>query len=299
MSLMKYKIKCVILGSPEDIKTRLLRAICNSYFQRCYKNIIGVDIGITQLIVNKIPIILSFWDCLCENRINYFRSGFYKGSDVVIICYDSNTMDNVEIYFNEYCKINGEKLPILYIYVKQNEYDSKNLLEAEKNGIELQNLDEALNWLAQTIINPKQVKRVGYLEIMAEILPEVMPDISFEVSHPEILAPILENMGFEVLDQQVVNILKDKALFSVNLFDASVNIYPLLCDVCKRNCKREKNICIILNTTGWTTFSDLSQKDLLILSKIYALANLPYESLPNSIKNQITNILFCKKFRKK
>ena len=101
------------------------------------------------------------------------------------------------------------------------------------------------------------------------------------------------------MDEKTVHLLKAKALFTVNLVDANVKVYPLICDICKKDCKREKNICIVLDTRGWSTISDLSQKDLLILSKIYALANLPYEELPLGVKNQIKNILYCPKFRKK
>ena len=301
MSSIMYKVKCVILGSPEDIKTRLLRNISTSHFQRCYKAIVGVDIGIIQLIVNNIPVMLSLWDCLCQKRTNFFRTGFYKGSDGAIFCYNSNTIDSIKFYINEFKKSCEKKLPLLYIYIKQNENDLIKLPKNEKNGKKFQHLDEALNWLAQIMIEPDPESESAYIELLADVLPEIIipPDVSSEVSHPDILTPILESMGFKVSEQKVVNILTDKALFSINLLDTNVNVYPLICDICKRDCKREKNICIVLNTRGWTTISDLSQKDLLVLSKIFSLANLPYKDLPIGIKNQIKNVLFCPKFRKK
>jgi len=124
-------------------------------------------------------------------------------------------------------------------------------------------------------------------------------EATFVRAIPKINGNNLENMGFKVLNKENVNILRENALFSVNLINANVKIYPLICDECKKDCKEERDICIVLSTKGWSTFSSLNQKDLLILSKIYALANLPYEELPIGIKNQIKNILFCPKFSKK
>ncbi len=294
-------MKSVIIGENEEYKSRLFRVVSASHFQRTYKNIVGVDIGVTHISVNNMNITLALWDCLCRGRSNIFRTGFYKGSDGAILCYDANSVANIKMYINEFQEFSRKNLPILLIYIKRNEQDSFFLPTNENNIIKLQDLEEALNWFAKNMVDSNRKFEVGYLELLGDSLPEIItpPDISYEVSHPEVLSSIIKSMGFKVLDEEKVHILKEKALFSVNLINANVKIYPLICEECRRNCKKEKNICIVLSTKGWSSFSSLSQKDLLILSKIYALANLPYEEFPIGIKNQINNILYCSKFRKK
>ncbi|MFX1451196.1 MAG: hypothetical protein ACFFCM_10165 [Promethearchaeota archaeon] len=301
MVIKNYKLKSIILGNNEELKTRLFRTISQSYFERIYKNIVGVDIGVAEIAVNDMIISLCLWDCLCQNRTDFLRIGFYKGSDGAIFCYDSNFIENITIHINEFQKFNKKSLPILFVYMKQNEKDPCFLPINEKNILKFQGLDEALNWFIKVMLNGSKGYKIGYLGLLRDSLPEVtiLPEISSQVSHPEILSPVLENMGFKVLNKENVNILKENALFSVNLVNANVKIYPLICDECKRDCKKERDICIVLSTKGWSTFPSLNQKDLLILSKIYALANLQYEELPKGIKNQIKNILFCPKFSKK
>ncbi|MFX0132653.1 MAG: hypothetical protein ACFFDN_03300 [Candidatus Hodarchaeota archaeon] len=301
MNFSNFKVKSVIIGENEEYKSRLFRVVSQTHFQRTYKNIVGVDIGVTQISVNNMNITLALWDCMCQGRSLFFRTGFYKGSDGAILCYDSNSFENTKTYINEFQEFNRKNLPILFIYIKRNERDSFIFPINEKNILKFQNLEEALNWFAKVMVNPNKGKMIGYLGLLIDSLPEVItpPDISFEVSHPNILGSILRNMGFKVLDEENVEILKEKALFSVNLINANVKIYPLICEECKRNCKKEKKICIVLSTKGWSSFSSLSQKDLLILSKIYALANLSYEEFPIGIKNQINNILSCPRFRKR
>lgn len=303
MSSSIFKIKSVILGGPEGFKTRLLRNISDSHFERCYKNVVGVDIGVAKLKVNNKEIILSLWDCLCQNETNPLRTGFYKGSDGAIVCFDSRTLDEMDEYLNEFHKFSKRKVPILYIHIHENEECSQNFILKEQNIIKFINIHDALNWFAQKMLNVDDNCQTGYLEIRIDELSEVTfpPDIAFDITHPEKLVPILMEMGFIISDDNIVHILNERALFSVNLLDASVKINPLMCDACKRRCKREKNICIILNSKGWASIPDLSQKDLLILSKIYALANMSYKdkNFPKDVKNQIMQVLRCSKFSKK
>ncbi|NVM03338.1 MAG: hypothetical protein HWN67_13440 [Candidatus Helarchaeota archaeon] len=301
MNFSNFKVKSVIIGENEEYKSRLFRVVSQSHFQRTYKNIVGVDIGVTQVLVNNMNITLALWDCLCRGRPNLYRTGFYKGSDGAILCYDSNSVENTKMYINEFQEFSRKDLPILFIYIKRNEQDSFRLPINKENVLKFQHLEEALNWFAKVMVDPNKRNDIGYLALLRDSLPEITtpPDISYDVSHPDVLSSILKGMGFKVLDEQKINIIKENALFSVNLINANVKIYPLICDECKRRCKEEKNICIVLSTKGWSSHSTLSQKDLLILSKIYALANLPYEEFPLGIKNQINNIIFCPKFRKK
>ncbi|MHA1377240.1 MAG: hypothetical protein ACTSRG_02550 [Candidatus Helarchaeota archaeon] len=303
MSSSVFKIKSVILGGPEGFKTRLLRNISESHFQRCYKNAVGVDIGVKKLMVNNKNIILSLWDCLCQQRAKILRMGFYKGSDGAIICFDSSTLNDIKAYLKELHQSSKRKLPILYVYIKEGEQISRNFIKEDRNVIRFVNIHEALSWFAQNMVNYQDINETGYLEINLHDLAEVSfpPDISFDISHPEKLKPIIKKMGFLVSDDEFVYILKEKSLFSVNLLNASVKMYPLICESCKNQCKKEKNICIILDSKGWSSIPDLSQKDLLILSKIYALANISYEdeNFPKNIRNQIKKVLVCSKFTKK
>ncbi len=301
-----YKVKSVILGSPENLKTRLLRNISSSYFQRCYKNIVGVDIGVTEVRTNNSTIILSFWDCLCASRTDFFRNGFYKGSEGAIICYNSKNNQMAERFIDEFREYSNKKLPILHIFIKEEE-QARDHLNIEKNSLIFNDLNDAIDWLARTMIHYHEGELNGYLEISTSDLPEIIlpPDVSHDVSHPKILSSILEGMGFIVSNQNCVNILKENALFSVNLIDASIIVYPLICDSCKNDSckddwKKEKNLCIVLNSRGWSTMPDLSQKDLLILSKIYALANFSFkdDEFPAEIKDQIEKVISCSKFKK-
>ncbi|MHC1591175.1 MAG: hypothetical protein ACXQS8_03750, partial [Candidatus Helarchaeales archaeon] len=190
-------------------------------------------------------------------------------------------------------------LPTLDVYV----YDNDEKLERMRKIRQIEpfvNEDEILIWMIDKVM--QKVAKNDHRSILISSRefpePEYIPDISSEVSHPEQLKPILEELGFKVFNDSEVRIMTDLALYSINLETADIFVTPLKCDACAKDCKKREMqyLCIISAGVGWTNITSLSQKDFLILSKIYALANLPYEKLPADVRSQLDRILFCKEF---
>ena len=54
-------------------------------------------------------------------------------------------------------------------------------------------------------------------------------------------------------------------------------------------------ICITNATKGWSNIKGLSQKELLVLSKILILIDANKDNIPESILDQINKISYCSK----
>lgn len=101
----------------------------------------------------------------------------------------------------------------------------------------------------------------------------------------ELYYEIIESMGAEIDEEHLLAIVEnDIGRFKISLRTGSVMFIPKECFDCKNPCYSfTQSLCIVERSVGWSS-EDLSKKQLLILSKIYALKN---EVLPKHVWNQM------------
>ncbi|MHA1403265.1 MAG: hypothetical protein ACTSSI_05840 [Candidatus Helarchaeota archaeon] len=191
-------------------------------------------------------------------------------------------------------------MPILNIFISEGE-TFENAIGKLKNPEMYENNNDVLEWIADQVMEKSESSAERNIVIPVSELPEPIfyPDISLMESHPDQLKPILELIGFKTTEENEVRIMTRQALFSISLETADVFVTPLICEYCSKKCKKKSSqyLCIVPAGIGWTNIAQLSQKDFLILSKIYALSSPSLEDLPKDVLSQLKHLLTCKNFQ--
>ncbi len=103
----------------------------------------------------------------------------------------------------------------------------------------------------------------------------------------------------DFVEQTRAKVKKDKILFFINEGEIEINIKsgkvefsPLICSICRENCIRKSNLCIVGITQGWST-KELGERALLTLAKIEALLK---REIPEHVERQIKYASSCSSF---
>ena len=87
--MSSYKLKVLLTGAETVSKTRLIHKFIKNRFQANYKLTVGVDILTKDVEFRQGEIAtLSIWDIGDQQRFNFIRSTFYKGSAGALFVFD-------------------------------------------------------------------------------------------------------------------------------------------------------------------------------------------------------------------
>jgi GTPase SAR1 family protein len=310
-----FLFKVILVGEEEPTKTGLLWAFTGT--ENCdtlpdYKRTIGVNFGITSVFLNENVIKLQIWDILCNSRVKSLRPFYFKGASGCILVI--RNIQEARSYLEEIQNCCHKIIPILFVYINDepipaqlDEYLSKLNIEPVTNGF------QGIEWLAEAMLSSRKNNEINHaaiyhvgnneiqnvletlrqsqLRIEKDRLETIRKQRSIQI---ELLKDYLNEMGLSV-DHDSIQILRSEALFTVNILDGNVSVFPLKCDQCQKYqkaCKKEWHLCIVKDSDGWS--NDLDSDSLLILSKIYAFLS---NKLPTHVLNQINNILRCPDYR--
>lgn len=81
-------VKIVFLGDGSVGKTALVRRFCENRFEESRVMTIGVDFQVKEVEINGKPIKLSIWDVAGQERFQFVRENFYRGSQAAALVYD-------------------------------------------------------------------------------------------------------------------------------------------------------------------------------------------------------------------
>jgi hypothetical protein len=310
-----FLFKVILVGEEEPTKTGLLWAFTGT--GNCdapdYKRTIGVNFGITSVYLNENVIKLQIWDILCNSRVKYLRPLYFKGASGCILVI--RNIQEAKAYLEEIQNCCHKSIPILFVYINDepiptqlDDFLSKLNIDPITSGF------QGIEWLAEAMLSSRksnetnraaiyhvgndeiqnvlETLRQSQLHIERDRLETIRKQRSIQI---ELLKDYITEMGLSV-DNDSIQILRSEALFTINILDGNVSVFPLKCDQCQKylsTCKREWHLCIIKETDGWS--NDLDSDSLLILSKIYALAS--DNKLPSHVLNQINNSLHCPEYR--
>lgn len=88
MNVDNRSLKLILIGSSSVGKTSFCNRICGKYYDDKQLSTIGVDFHIINLTVKGIQYTLQLWDTAGHERYNSITSTYYRGSDIVILCFD-------------------------------------------------------------------------------------------------------------------------------------------------------------------------------------------------------------------
>lgn len=278
------------------------------------------------------------WNIDCRQPRSYLRTIFYNGAEAIIIFISETKVDQILKYFTEIqARINSitiifciilekyDKEDIIDKYFKKD--DMISILNS--NNFQIIEIFEGIEILNQ--ICSISLKKTKYKEVENTYFIDFIPlSLLFENDNitdecndyyePETrTSNITVNINTEKLIKYILKLklnikfesknwikLKNKKLgiFSIYIKNGNVYYYPQICEKCKdKTCLKLKKtpffICIESGESkGWTNINGLKQPELLILTKILALAEGNENTLPRSVIKQIKTLNLCEKGRK-
>lgn len=99
-----YLFKTIIIGDSGVGKSCLLTRFTENHYNDKYTTTIGVDFKIKTIIINGKLIKLQIWDTAGQERFRTITTSYYRGSHLIILCYDItdiNTFENLETWIEE------------------------------------------------------------------------------------------------------------------------------------------------------------------------------------------------------
>ena len=100
-----FKLKIVLCGSYDSGKTSLITQFIKSRFTKEYKLTVGVDILTKDVdLGNGLSCTLSIWDIGGQERFNFIRSTFYRGTSGALLVFDisrPSTWDALKMWHAE------------------------------------------------------------------------------------------------------------------------------------------------------------------------------------------------------
>ncbi len=328
---LQYKFKVALLGSVESYKYIFQNRVSETALSPRNKTVIGVGISGLHVKVDDIGgqncrahAYLSLWDISCDARFASLRPTYYRGSEAIVVILDENTLPQLEEYYTEVVeRTNRISLNFLICVENLDAGDVREFLKesrvVDSEKFEIQEIfhpRETINWIIDkfqeritkrnrndhfgiSIISKADFSVDPKLEEDAQSLnyvvpPENLDDLnpSYRVDHRK-LARFLEKLHIAVNKRdKSVSLTNSHGTWTVYLDDATTYLTPKACVKCSQSCVRKKFICMIAASRGYSTLEGLHQRELLILSKIFAIVE---EEFPDHVQKQIKKACSCKK----
>ncbi len=270
----------------------------NNSFHKSYKLTIGCDIGTADVKLEFDLVTFSIWDISLQERFRFFRHSFYRGASCALLIFDltrySSFNPTIVDFVREIYTHMGP-VPVILVGFNADKTEDRQISRAQ-----IEELCGELPDGSYFEIGSNQDEIRYALERAAELSLNAMGQtIEFRRKAYEFQKKLLENfietleeLGFHINDENMVEIFTHRGLFSVNISNAQVLFESLHCSNCgrsncvERNKARRKSLCIVPASVGWSNL-DLETQQLLILAKIFAIMD---DKLPLHVLNQMSEL---------
>ncbi len=288
----EFVFKVLVVGPREEVKDRFLLSMGpDSYFLECFKSIVGVSLQVNVVRVKGRTVKVQIWDVYDSPPFKAMFHHYSKGAYGALVVLTKRIEGEAPKYIEEIYKYCGE-IPVLIIIVEER---SPEEIAQEYGESVIEEPLESLKIISERIFDRKiepvylrlsYTTLPSYAQLLSQRRLENLTNLPVNVS---LIKEILESMGFKAENDEVV--LKDeRAIYTVDLKTGDVYVGPIQCENCDKDCVKREKLCIVLATSGWSSSPDISQADLLVISKVYAIAN---NELPPDVREKIKEIVNC------
>ncbi len=320
-SFNEYRAKISLLGPEENFKSSFLDRIVMQRLPESNKSIIGVTMGSLRIespiFSQRHPKIIqiSIWDIDCSAHFSILRGQYYRGSGVILVILDENTLDQAMNYFSEIQQqdpTTSMGLVILY------EGDDPGRISNHLNDpafqhfsrVYLQEPQQIILWGLEMLggkMNASPVQEQGGILFLPKVsllgadspAPHYLKYTRANeyVAEAEGIQPLnilgLERfatrLGIPVRD--LTSVVTNKfGEFHVSLQDGAVRFTPRRCIRCKERCKQQQDICIVAGSKGFSSNTKIKQAEMLVVAKILALHD---GAIPKQVIRQISRRRKC------
>jgi hypothetical protein len=288
----EFVFKVLVVGPREEVKDRFLLSMGpDSYFLECFKSIVGVSLQVNVINVRGKMVKVQIWDVYDSPPFKSMFHHYSKGAYGALILLTERVEREAPKYIEEIYKYCGE-IPVLVVIVDEKD---KEEMALEYGDSLIDNPVKSLKILTQRIFD-REVEP-AHLRLPYSVLPPYsqlmdrrrLENLTTIPLNVPVVKEILEAMGFKAENDEII--LKDgKAIYTFDLRNGEVYVEPAQCENCDRDCIKKEKLCMVLATSGWSSSPELSQADLLLISKVYAIAN---NEIPPEVQGKIDEILNC------
>ena len=178
-----FLFKFMILGGSYIGKTYLANRLHfykdYSKFIDCQKDIqptLGVEVKTFPIKYKNSSIKIQFWDLSGDVRCEKFVSSYIRGSNALILCYDSYNRDSFKYIKNKYSEIKNQNKNSIYVLIR-NKYDIK----ANKDNKNIVSDEEALEFADANNIIFRHISSIernenGIIKLFELILDKVLDE---------------------------------------------------------------------------------------------------------------------------
>jgi len=102
--LFDFLFKTIIVGDPGVGKTSITMRFATGVFREKYLPTIGVEFSVKDVEIDDKKVKLQLWDTGSQDRFNYIRPMYYKGSYGVLVVFDITkriSFENLDKWFFE------------------------------------------------------------------------------------------------------------------------------------------------------------------------------------------------------
>jgi small GTP-binding protein len=112
---MNTSRKVVVIGPQGAGKTSLItRLRCNTFVDRCPPTIGACFQCLIATNEYSEPLNIGVWDCSGQERFNAFLPQYIRGADVVLICLNTNSIEELDRYLR-YCREYGSQSRVIVV----------------------------------------------------------------------------------------------------------------------------------------------------------------------------------------
>ncbi len=311
-----------LLGPEESFKSAFRNKISTGNLSDHNKAIIGVTIGGLKVETNRISslpranIYVSLWDIDCSIRFSMFRTQYYRGSEAIIVILDENTLEQAGPYCTEILQHNPSISICMILLHDGNaseiDHDLNDPALRQFERVHIHQPQDALTWILDKFYfkineNFKQ-DSFGILFLPKSSLVGTNTlvlhygEYACPIDHVDELNPhwrlnssclehFIEKLGFPV-HSSTTTITNKFGDFTVSLREGNIQYTPRRCLRCtqKQKCQQTQGICIVASSKGFSSNPELTQAELLVVAKIFALQD---GDLPDHVLKQISRIEKC------
>ena len=132
----EYLYKILMIGNTNVGKSSLLLQLTDNRFMFGITPTIGVDFGITNIVIDNTNIKLQIWDTAGQDRFRNITTSYYKGCNGVFLVFDvtnRKSFDDLNYWYSELLKHNTSKFVLFVIGNKTDLVERRNVSSIEAN----------------------------------------------------------------------------------------------------------------------------------------------------------------------
>ncbi|NHK29755.1 MAG: hypothetical protein FK730_00285 [Asgard group archaeon] len=271
-----YLSKILLFTEDAHSLAEQLRDLSESTVNTNCLNTIGMYPLISRITTDLGTLCMSIWIISMDNRFDQFRMAYYSGSSHSIILHNNRDISSISNLFN----ITPQGIPTTFLSISNNETNDNEITLPDDIVAE----NDQRNIAIRTLNNLDDITSI-FEEIGQRITQELISG-EYQTFTPQMVKPsnifklynkrsfekvqdIIKSLGYELNEDGVVILHKDKYTFEIDFYRNQVKANITDCLTCEKQCKHYRKLCIVEEDQGFS--NSLHFDNLRALAILYSI----------------------------